>query len=402
VTSTTKTVDAETVAREVRALADEFAQHRLERQRRRELDRADFDRLQAAGFQLTGVPVESGGLWRDAVHSTRPIAEMLRALAHGDSSVALVASMHPAVLFSAGWLARPHATSPHDPAWQAQRQWAFQTARDGAWWGTIVSEPGTGGDSSKSRAIARPNGTGSWDLTAQKHFGSGAGIMSYLITSAVPVGEDAVETFLLDVRNAAWDGSGGMKLTAPWEGCGMIATQSHAFLFENFPATRAAWPAASRNLAGLTGPAGQEGFVRTCWAAITFGIVETAVATARQQLARRRTSMRPFEQVEWTRLEIEAWLIQQAYAGMLRAVEQQQRSGQQTLTGKIAVAELAESVLSRMCRVLGGSSYTHDSPFGYWLEDVRALGFLRPPWAFAYQVQFDGAWSDGEAVTTGK
>jgi hypothetical protein len=60
VTSTTKTVDAETVAREVRALADEFAQHRLERQRRRELDRADFDRLQAAGFRLRAAV--SGGI----------------------------------------------------------------------------------------------------------------------------------------------------------------------------------------------------------------------------------------------------------------------------------------------------------------------------------------------------
>lgn len=123
------------------------------------------------------------------------------------------------------------------------------------------------------------------------------------MTSAVAVGEDAVETFFLDVRDAAWDGSGGMKLTAPWDGCGMIATQSYAFLFENFPATRAVWPAASRNLAGLTGPAGQEGFVRTSWATITLGIVETAVAAARQQLARRRTSLRPFEQVEWTRVE---------------------------------------------------------------------------------------------------
>ena len=212
---------------------------------------------------------------------------------------------------------------------------------------------------------------------------------------AVPVGEEDVETFFLDVRGVAWDGSAGMKLSAPWDGCGMIATQSHAFAFEDFPVTRVAWPAESRKLAGITGPAGQEGFVRTCWAAITLGIVETALATARQQLARRRTSMRPFEQVEWTRVEMETWLIEQAYAGMLRAVEGPERPGQQTLIGKIAVAELAESALGRMCHVLGGGSYTHDSPFGYWLEDVRALGFLRPPWAFAYQVQFDGAWSDG-------
>jgi hypothetical protein len=103
--------------------------------------------------------------------------------------------------------------------------------------------------------------------------------------------------------------------------------------------------------------------------------------------------MRPFEQVEWTRVEMEAWLIEQAYAGMLLAVEGQHNTGHQTLTGKIAVAELAESALGRICRVVGGSSFTHDSPFGYWFEDVRALGFLRPPWAFAYEIQFEGAWT---------
>jgi hypothetical protein len=53
-----------------------------------------------------------------------------------------------------------------------------------------------------------------------------------------------------------------------------------------------------------------------------------------------------------------------------------------------AVAALAESVLSRLCRVLGGGAYTHQSPFAYWYEDVRALSFLRPPWALA----FDTLW----------
>ena len=151
----------------------------------------------------------------------------------------------------------------------------------------------------------------------------------------------------------------------------------------------------SRKAAGVGGPAGQEGFVRACWAAITLGIVETAVATARGQLARRRTSMRAFDQVEWSRAEMESWLIEQAYAGMLRAIETQQHAGQQTLMAKLAIAELAESALGRICRILGGSAYTHSSPYGYWFEDVRALGFLRPPWAFAFETHFNTAWPEG-------
>ena len=380
-------VEIESVARDVRALVDDFATERSTRQSRRELERADFDRLRAAGFHLTGVPVEHGGLWRGSPDSTRHVAELLRCLAHGDTSVALVASMHPAVLFSTGWLTGLHADAAHDEKWQEQRRWAFQTVRDGAWWGTISSEPGSGGDTSKTQAAARHDATGGWRLSGRKQFGSGSGITSYLITSALPDGEEDVETFVLDVRNVAWDGSSGMRLTTPWNGCGMVATQSHAFSFEDFPAMRLAWPAADRKRAGLRGPAGTEGIVQAFWAAITLGIVETAMDAARVRLACRWTSMRPFEEVEWTRAEMEAWLVEQAYAGMLRAIESQQRNGQ-ALLAKLAIADLAESTLTRICRVVGGSAYSHDSPFGYWFEDVRALGFLRPPWGLAYQTQF--------------
>jgi hypothetical protein len=47
-------------------------------------------------------------------------------------------------------------------------------------------------------------------------------------------------------------------------------------------------------------------------------------------------------------------------------------------------AQLAESCLGRLCRVLGGGTFSRRSPIGNWFEDVRALGFLRPPWGLAY------------------
>jgi len=60
-------------------------------------------------------------------------------------------------------------------------------------------------------------------------------------------------------------------------------------------------------------------------------------------------------------------------------------------------AQLAESCLLRLCRVLGGGTYSRRSPFGNWFEDVRALGFLRPLWALAY----DGLFADSFAPTIG-
>jgi hypothetical protein len=44
---------------------------------------------------------------------------------------------------------------------------------------------------------------------------------------------------------------------------------------------------------------------------------------------------------------------------------------------------------------MGGSSYGRHSPFGFWLEDVRALGFLRPAWAMAHQTLAELIWTDG-------
>src|SRR5687767_9322739 len=112
-------MDATSVLRNVSAIAEGFAADRQARQRRRELDPADFAALTEAGFHLTGVPTEQGGLFESVRASTRPIAEILRTLAHGDPSVALVSSMHPAVM--SFWLATTDAASPYGEQWRAQR-----------------------------------------------------------------------------------------------------------------------------------------------------------------------------------------------------------------------------------------------------------------------------------------
>ena len=237
----------------------------------------------------------------------------------------------------------------------------------------------------------------SYRLTGQKQFGSGSGVTSYMMTAAVPEGEEQPDLFYLDVRGAPWDGSTGMALVAPWDGHGMIATQSHAFRFEQFPATRAAWPG---NLTAL-GAAAQP-YIRCCFTAVCVGIVEVAIATAREQLGKRQASLRPYEQVEWARAELEGWLVQQAYEGMLRALEAEGAdAGHASVRGKVAVAELAESALTRLCRVLGGGTYAHSSPFGYWAEDVRALGFLRPPWGLAFDSLLEGSWAPPSTPTLG-
>ena len=95
------------------------------------------------------------------------------------------------------------------------------------------------------------------------------------------------------------------------------------------------------------------------------------------------------EKVEWTRAVNDHWLAVQAYEGSLRTLEAGEPSALfAALCAKEAVAELAEATMGRLARVLGGGTFSRRSPFAHWYEDVRALGFLRPPWGLAYDNLF--------------
>jgi alkylation response protein AidB-like acyl-CoA dehydrogenase len=393
-TTVSEAAGAAAVRQAVAALAQGFAAERGERQQRRRLDPTDLEALAAAGLLRTGLPASRGGLWRDLPSSTRGICEVYRALARGDSSLALTTSMHPAVL--AFWLATPEVPEPDADMWRRQRDTVFDGVEKGASWGTITSEPGSGGDVSRTRTVAtRSPGDASgeaWRLTGQKHFGSGTGVTSYMLTTAIPDGEDEPDWFYVPVAGNPLDGSEGITLVAPWDGHGMAATQSHALAFDGAPAVRFSWPGHLRDLIDNAAP-----FIGTLFTAVVLGIVEEAVDTARHQLAPRAAEMRAYEQVEWAQAELEAWTMAQVYEGALRAIESGRPAAGAAIRAKTAGAQLAESCLGRLCRVLGGGTFSRRSPFGHWFEDVRALGFLRPPWGLA----FDGLVVDSWEPTTG-
>ena len=386
----------DTILEEVARIAERFASDRKERQRRRELDPADFEDLAKAGFLLTGVPTEHGGLFENVRRSSRPTAEILRTLARGDSSVALVSSMHPAVL--AFWMATEQADEPHRDDWTAQRAELAGFAADGAWFGTITSEPGSGGDVSQTKAKARKGDDGLWHITGQKHFGSGSGVTSFMLTAARPDGEDGPDWFLFDMRGVPWDGSRGVKLIAPWDGHGMIATQSHGMMFEDFGgARRSAWPGNWQGLSAAAAP-----FVGSLFTAVILGVVEAAMNEARTQLERKKDALNPYEQVEWSNAEMDAWLMRQAYEGLLAAVENEPVPLRSVLIGKTTAARLAEDCTRRLARIMGGATFGRGSPFGFWFEDVRALGFLRPPWPLAYDALIASAWAEGSGGYFGR
>ena len=381
--------NAETLLARTREVAAGLAKERSIRQLRRRLEPSDFQRLQEIGLHLISVPVAYGGMWEDLSRSARPLCELLRILAQGDSSLALVFSMHPSVL---SFWRDPQPQASSAPAWETQRREVFETARSGAWWGTITSEPGSGGDVANTKAVAQPEdaATLAYRLTGHKHFGSGSGATSYMLTTAVAAGEGQPDWFFLRVRDVPWDGSTGMKLVAEWDGHGMASTNSHAFSFHDFPATRIAWSGHFREVLEANG-----GSVSMSFTAVVVGIAEAAMAFMRQELLKRGTpaaTLRAYEKVEWVSAEQEAWLIGQAYEGGLRAIELKGGARHDAVLAKTNIARLAESLLTRLCRIAGGGVFARHSPLGFWFEDVRALGFLRPPWGLAFDGLFDLSW----------
>lgn len=373
---------------DLKTVAADFASDRKNRQERTRLERADFDRLAEAGFLNTGIPKADGGLWNGLQDSVRLYSEIIRIIAKGDPSVALVSAMHPSVL--AFWFASEKAPGPENAAWQEQRNWCFETARQGHFWGTLTSEPGSGGDIMKTRTLAEPAGESAlFRLTGEKHFGSGSGITSYMITTAKAERDPEPAMFFMDMRGMPWDGSKGVTLVREWDGLGMRATQSHAFRLEGVASRRIAWPGSQTE----SGPTAVQ--LGTCmFTAVIVGIVENALAHAREKLAPRKDGLRAYEHTEWVRAVNEAWTILQIYEGMLSAVERGASGIVAVSRGKAVIADIAEACLVRMSRVVGGASFSRSAPFGQWGQDVRALGFLRPPWGLAFDQLYDLSWSD--------
>lgn len=371
-------MDTASVLDDIEQLAERWAGERDERLQRRRLDRGDFDAIAATGFLRLIVPESLGGLWRSLAETGPALIEAVRRLARGDHSVALVASMHPSVLIY--WAGTVDAPEPFAESWTAQRHEVFQSALDGHFWGTIASEPGSGGDVQKTKARATPvKGSVNYQLYGAKHFGSGSELVSYMITAAKPDGAEGPMGFYLDLRDQPWDGTGGLTITRPWDGVGMKATQSHAIHLDGIEATPWAWPEVVVEGSATSGALGI-----SMYCGVIAAVVDAAMVETERRLAGR--ALRSYEDVAWTQAQIDRWMLTQAQHGVVRALASNPPTEAIVAANKakMGMAALAESILSGVSRAVGGGAFSASSPYASWYEDVRALGYLRPPWALAF------------------
>ena len=370
------------VMRNVSEVADVFAADGAARLERQSLDRADFDRLADAGLIRTGLPGNRGGLWQGSRANVRDYVALYRRLAGADPSVALVSTMHPLVL--AFWLQPDCDGTFASSAWRAQCDRYFSLVESGCWFGTIASEPGSAGDLMATRASARLSSSGCYLMSGLKHMGSGSGVTSFMLTVARPDGEEIPDVFVMDTREQKWDGSTGTQLLGEWDGIGMAATQSHAFRFEEVAVERYAEPGCAIAQAPFVLPFGQ-----TIFAAVTVGILDMAMRLVDERLGPKSAELRPLEQIEWTKAANGYWTVKAALEQMIVSIEQDDDALLNSCRGKWVIAETAEAVMASLAKAVGGRAFSRSLPLAQWGQDVRALGFLRPPWALAQDQLFE-------------
>ena len=307
----------------VRSIVGTWKPQRAERQARRSLDPADFVELRDAGWLRAVVPEAMGGLWRDARSSARGVCEVLRLLATADPSVALVSSMHPSVV--SFWLLNP---DPQQPEWEQQRQAVFASAESGEQWGTITSEPGSGGDIGRTRATATPVDAESfmsgraYAITGDKHFGSGLGIADRMVTTAIPEGEDDADDVRARRACPALGRQRGPDVDRRVGRCGhgRHAEPRHAARSGAgcAPGSTGSTERRHRQVLGRSS--------RRLFTAVILGVVDEAVAVAKQQLVPKVGGPARLRASRVDTSDQDHWLAVQALEGSLRAIERR-RSG---------------------------------------------------------------------------
>ena len=216
-------------------------------------------------------------------------------------------------------------------------------------------------------------------LHGEKHFGSGSQLVSFMVTTARIEGVELPAVFAMDLRDQPWDGTSGLRITREWDGMGMKATQSHAVLLDGVEGTPMVWPDALIEC----GPA-VSSLALSLFSAVVSAICDAAMAEAERRLGGR--PLRPYEDVALTQAQVDHWMLTQAMHGLSVTIGRDPTPVALVAAtkAKLGMAALAEKLLSELARAVGGGAFSASSPFAAWYEDVRALGYLRPPWALSF------------------
>jgi len=209
------TIELESLARRAARLAEEFATTAGTHDRASSFPHANFIRLAQEGLLALNVPRRFGG----RAGGLEDAVTVIRSLAQGEPSTALVLAMHYIHLATAA------------RSWPAS--WAERLSREAANEVSLINalrvepELGTPARGGLPATLARRTATG-WSLSGHKIYSTGIPILSWLAVWARTDGpEPKVGTFLVPAKAA------GIRVVETWDHLGMRATASHDVILED-------------------------------------------------------------------------------------------------------------------------------------------------------------------------
>jgi alkylation response protein AidB-like acyl-CoA dehydrogenase len=320
-----------------------------------------------SGLLTLNVPSSHGGLGASLSQSL----DVLRTLAHGSPSTALMMAMHTAVL--AHYLLDPELVPPSQrDAFERQREWAWKEAGAGKIFAVANSEPGAGGDVHNSRARVGFDGQ-QLTLSGLKSFASFGTNADYYMAAARDE-RDRVEYYV--VRN---DGV-SVQQQGEWDALGMRSSESIVLRFENAP------------VVGVLGYAGLlDGVNLRHWSTLGFTAVTVGIAESLFEDV-RRSGDALLQRVE----AVEFHLLLQSCRSFLQHLAltappiSNRTYKQQVRDCKLFVTRSLAKQGSALFVAQTGRAYQRNSPISRKLRDLLAGPALRPP----VGITFEEVWTE--------
>ena len=319
----------------------------------------NVQRLHETGFLGLNVPWDAGGMGADLMTTL----DVLRTLAHGSPSTALMLAMHTSVL-SHLLIVPELIPAAERTSYESRRAWCWQQALEGAIFAVANSEPGAGGDVRRSRATvtAGPERT----LTGTKSFAS-FGLNATFWMSAARDETGQLDYWL--VRNDSATVSSGSQ----WDALGMRGSESIVLHFTGAPVVDVL---AYR---GLLDGVNHRHWSTLAFTAIIVGIAESLMT----DLGELRGSLQRSDAVE-LHLGIRAargFLRDTAAAAPAAPDREYQRLVRdcKTWTARTLARSAATAFTSQT-----GQAYSRRSPLSRKLRDLLAGPALRPPMPTAW------------------
>jgi alkylation response protein AidB-like acyl-CoA dehydrogenase len=320
--------------------------------------------LRRAGLLRLNVPTTFGGLGAGLSESV----EVLRELAQGSPSTALMLAMHNSTL--ANYLLDPDLVPRSERDYfRAQREWAWEAAAQGKIFGVANSEQGVGGNVRASKTSVNAEETA---VSGLKSFASMGLEADYFMAAALN-DRGAVEFYLVENDRKS------VTVAKEWDATGMRSSDSVTLRFENTP---------------VIGPLGYRGLLdgvnNRHWSTLSFTAI--FIGTAESLLAEAIRSAATMLQKT---AAVELHLTLQAARAMLRHCVSCAKSPDSDYLRLVRDCKLfATSSLADKAAALysaqGGGAYRFSSPISRKFRDLLAGPVLRPP----VGVSFDDVWEE--------